>query len=238
MVEPGISIVVPVLYEQDTIAGLLRHLRQIDGENDSVEIIVVDGDPRGGTIRRIEDDGVVTMTSKPWRSRQMNAGAAVARGDILLFLHADTLLPRNALIEITDALREERYVGGAFRMRFDSDRPVYRFMSAFVTLRSRWNGLPYGDQSIFIRRDYFERSGGYREIPVMEDVELVGRIRRAGGRLKILDATVQTSRRRMEAEGVARRALLNWMMTILYRFGVSPEKLVRFYTEDYRLRED
>jgi rSAM/selenodomain-associated transferase 2 len=237
MARPEISIVVPVLYEQDTIAGLLEQLRGIDAE-EICEVIVVDGDPEGGTIRRIEHGRVVTLTSQPWRSRQMNAGATAARGHTLVFLHADTLLPRNALSEINDVLRDDRFVGGAFRLKFDSDRFVYRFMSAFVTLRSRCNRLPYGDQSIFVRREFFERIGGYREIPIMEDVEFVRRTRKFGGRLKILDSTVQTSCRRMEAEGVAKRALKNWMMTILYSLGVSPEKLVRFYTEDYRLKKD
>jgi rSAM/selenodomain-associated transferase 2 len=237
MAKPEFSIVVPVLYEQDTVAGLLEQLRGIDGD-DSCEVIVVDGDPEGGTIRQIDDERVVTMTSLPWRSRQMNAGAAAARGDVLIFLHADTLLPRNALSGIDRALQDDRYAGGAFRLKFASNRTIYRLMSGFVTVRSRWNRLPYGDQSIFVRREIFERIGGYREIPIMEDVEFVRRIRRTGGRLKILDSHVRTSCRRMEAEGIAKRVLQNWMITVLYNLGVAPEKLVKFYTEKYRLKSD
>jgi rSAM/selenodomain-associated transferase 2 len=237
MARPDLSIVVPVLYEEDTIAGLLEHLRGIDAEK-RCEVIVVDGDPAGGTIRRIEDDRVVKMTSRQWRSRQMNAGAAAACGDTLIFLHADTRLPRNALTDIDRVLHDDRHVGGAFRLRFDSDRFIYRIMSGFVTVRSRWNRLPYGDQALFVRREFFERIGGYREVPIMEDVEFVRRIRRSGGRLKIVDSSVRTSCRRMEAEGIARRVLQNWMLTVLYNFGVSPEKLVKYYTEDYRLKTD
>jgi rSAM/selenodomain-associated transferase 2 len=237
MASPEISIVVPVLYEQDTIGGLLGQLRVIDGK-ESCEIIVVDGDPEGGTIRLIEDKRIVTMTSQPWRSRQMNAGAAAARGRTLVFLHADTYLPQNALTEIDAVLRDDRFDGGAFQLQFDSGRIVYRFMSRFVTLRSRWNRLPYGDQAIFVRRRYFERIGGYRDIPIMEDVEFVRRIRRFGGKLKILDSTVRTSCRRMEAEGIAKRVLQNWMVTVLYGLGVSPEKLARFYTDNYRRKKD
>jgi hypothetical protein len=111
-------------------------------------------------------------------------------------------------------------------------------MSRFVTLRSKLNHLPYGDQAIFVRRRVFERLGGYREIPIMEDVELVRRARSSGVRMKILDSTVQTSCRRMEAEGVAKRALQNWMISALYALGVKPEKLVRFYSEDYRRNRD
>jgi len=237
MASPDLSIVVPVLYEEETIAGLIDHIRGIDTDK-RCEVIVVDGDPRGGTIGRIDDERVVTMISPRWRSRQMNAGAAAARGAVLIFLHADTRLPHSSLTDIDRVLQDDRYVGGAFRLEFDSDRFVYRLMSGFVTVRSRWNRLPYGDQALFFRRDFFARLGGYSEIPVMEDVDIVRRVRRGGGRLKILDSTVRTSCRRMEAEGIARRVLQNWMMTILYNLGASPEKLVKYYTEDYRLKSD
>ena len=232
---PDFSIVVPVLYEEDTIAGLLEHIGGLDGA-ERCEVIVVDGDPAGGTIGTIQDDRVVTMTSPRWRSRQMNAGAAAARSATLIFLHADTLLPPGALSDIDAALSSDEIVGGAFRLRFDSDRFIYRVMSGFVTVRSRWNRLPYGDQAIFLRRGHFERIGGYSEIPLMEDVEIVRRVRRLGGRMKILDSFVRTSCRRLEAEGLARRVLQNYMISILYAAGVSPEKLVRFYSEDYRLK--
>ena len=231
---PDYSIVVPVLYEQETIEDLIDHLVTIENFT-RCELIVVDGDPEGGTIRKISSDRVIKLVSPPGRSRQMNAGAAAASGDILIFLHADTCLPEGALAEIGSVLAAGASAAGAFRLSFDSDRFIYRFMSYFVTLRSRWNHLPYGDQAIFIRRDFFEKIGGYKDIPIMEDVDIVRRIRRAGGDLKILDSAVRTSCRRMEAEGITHRVLQNWMMTILYNLGVSPHKLARFYSEDYRL---
>jgi rSAM/selenodomain-associated transferase 2 len=232
---PDFSIVVPVLYETGTIGGLLRHIRRLDA-GERCEVIVVDGDPAGGTIETVDDPRAKTLVCAPWRSRQMNAGAAAASGDVLIFLHADTRLPDCALSDIERVAASR--VGGAFRLRFDSDRLIYRVMSGFVTIRSRWNRLPYGDQAIFIRRDYFERIGGYREIPIMEDVEFVRRIRRLGGRLEILDSSVVTSRRRMESEGVAKRVIQNWMISVLYNLGVSPEKLVKYYSEAYRLKKD
>lgn len=232
---PEFSIVVPVLYEEDTVSGQLEHIYSLDGA-DRCEVIVVDGDPAGGTIGTIEDDRVVTMTSPRWRSRQMNAGAAAARGGTLIFLHADTVLPHDALSDIDATLSGGEFDCGAFRLRFDSDRFIYRLMSGFVTIRSRWNRLPYGDQAIFFRRGYFERIGGYSEIPLMEDVEIVRRVRRLGGRMKIQDSFVRTSCRRLEAEGVARRVLKNYLISVLYAVGVSPEKLVRYYSEDYRLK--
>jgi rSAM/selenodomain-associated transferase 2 len=234
-VAPQYSIVVPVLYEQDTIVGLLDHVETIDG-NRNCQLIVVDGDPAGGTIGKISNHAVITLVSPPGRSRQMNAGAAVATGEILIFLHADTCLPRGALAEI-DRVLSRGAVAGAFRLCFDSDRFIYRLMSFFVTLRSRWNHLPYGDQAIFIRRDFFEKIGGYKDIPIMEDVDIVRRIRRIGGNLQILDSAVRTSNRRLEAEGITRRVLKNWMMMILYNLGVSPRRLARFYSEEYRRTE-
>ncbi len=226
------SIVVPVLYEQDTIGGLLDHIATINGF-ERCQLIVVDGDPKGGTIGRISDDRVIKLVSPPGRARQMNAGAAKATGDVLIFLHADTSLPQGALADIDSALTPGT-AAGAFRLCFDSDRFIYRLMSFFVTKRSRWNRLPYGDQAIFVRRDFFEKIGGYKDIPIMEDVEIVRRIRRSGGNLRILDSAVRTSSRRLEAEGITRRVLKNWMMTILYNLGVSPHKLARFYSEEYR----
>jgi rSAM/selenodomain-associated transferase 2 len=229
---PDFSIVVPVLYEQHAIAGFLEDLGRIRGY-DRCELIVVDGEPDGGTINGISDDRVVTVRSRPGRARQMNAGAAVARGDVLLFLHADTRLPADALAAVERAL--DGSDAGAFRLTFDSKRLIYRVMAGFVTIRSRWNRLPYGDQALFMRRPFFEELGGYSDIPIMEDVDIVRRIRRAGGRLEILNATVRTSCRRMEAEGLLRRVALNWMMTVLYNLGVSPHKLARFYRDDYRI---
>lgn len=230
---PDFSIVVPVLYERDSIGVLLEHIRRLDTGN-RCEVIVVDGEPNGGTIEMIEDDQVVKMISRPWRSRQMNAGAAAARGDVLVFLHADTFLPDKALSDIDAVVCNSDRVGGAFRLRFDSDRPTYRLISLFVTLRTRVNRQPYGDQALFLRRKYFEKIGGYREIPLMEDVEIVRRIRRSGGRIDILASSVRTSSRRMEAEGIIRRVIKNWLITVLYNLGVSPDKLVRYYTESYR----
>jgi rSAM/selenodomain-associated transferase 2 len=229
---PDISIVIPVLYEADTIGDTLEHVRKIES-GDRFQVIVVDGDPGGGTIETITRNDVMTLVSRPWRSRQMNAGAAAASGGILLFLHADTLLPDTVFSDIVHVVRGGS-VGGAFRLRFDSNRLVYRIMSGFVTIRSRLNRLPYGDQAIFLRRDYFQEIGGYDEIPLMEDVEIVRRIRRLGGRLTILDTAVRTSCRRMESEGIAKRVVQNWLISILYNFGASPEKLVKYYTEDYR----
>lgn len=232
---PDFSIVIPVLHEVGTINGLLEHIRSLDGA-ERCEIIIVDGDPEGETIRTIAGKDAVKIVSSTGRSRQMNAGAAVARGEVIVFLHADTFLPGTAFSDIDGALAKERCEAGAFRLRFDSRRWIYRVMSAFVSLRTSWNRLPYGDQAIFIRRRFFEEIGGYKPIPLMEDVELMRRIRNSGRPIAMVNACVTTSCRRMQAEGILRRILLNWMITVLYNMGVPPERLTRFYTEDHRLK--
>jgi GT2 family glycosyltransferase len=159
----------------------------------------------------------------------MNAGVRRARGEVLVFLHADTFLPVTALSDISTALENTSVVGGAFAHRFDSPRPAYRLVSAFVTAMTRWNRLPYGDQAIFVRRGYFEAIGGFAEIDIMEDQELVRRIRRRGDRVVLLRAAVRTSPRRLEAEGMVQRIVKNWAMTVMYSLGVSPRRLSRYY---------
>jgi rSAM/selenodomain-associated transferase 2 len=177
---PRISVVIPVLHEADWIDGVIAHTRGLPGGGDC-EVIVVDGDPAGDTLAAVAQTGVTGMRAERGRSRQMNAGAAAARGEVLLFLHADTFLPPSAFADVAACLADPACDGGAFRHRFDSPRTVYRLMSALVTLRSRWTRLPFGDQAIFLRRAFFESIGGFAPIPVMEDVELVRRIRRRGG---------------------------------------------------------
>lgn len=225
---PDFSIVVPVLHEQNTIGRFVDDLESIH-QFDRCELVVVDGDPGGGTVGEIEGGRAVTLISPPGRSRQMNAGAAASIGRVLVFLHADTRLPAGALTDIDGALAGGAADAGAFRLAFDSPRFVYRLIAATATLRSRWRLLPYGDQALFIRRRLFENLGGFADIPVLEDVDLVGRIRRSGAGLTILDSAVRTSTRRLDSEGIVRRVTLNWILMILYNLGVSPHRLARFY---------
>ena len=159
----------------------------------------------------------------------MNAGAALAHEDVIVFLHADTALPDAAFFDIATALDDTGIVGGAFAHRFDSPRIAYRIMSAAISMVTRINHLPYGDQGVFIRRSYFESIGGFASIDIMEDQELVRRIRRRGGRMRVLRSHARTSCRRLAVEGIVRRVFKNLFMTILYDIGVSPTRLVRYY---------
>jgi rSAM/selenodomain-associated transferase 2 len=227
------TCIVPVWHEATTAPALIRQIRALDGGGDC-EVIVVDGDPEGPTLRCIDDAGSVKLTAPRGRALQMNAGAAIASGEILVFLHADTRLPDSFFCDM-DHVIETGAVAGAFRLRFDSPRAIYRIMSWFVTARSRLTREPYGDQAVFMRREYFHRLGGYAPIPIMEDVELVRRIRRSGGRLAMARSSVITSSRRMEARGAMRQVLRNAVITLLYNIGVSPRVLSRWYTDCHRI---
>jgi rSAM/selenodomain-associated transferase 2 len=225
---PALSLVIPVLNEADTINETIHHIREMDADR-RVEIIVVDSDPAGSTISAIKDEGVRTVAAEKGRARQMNRGAAIASGDVLLFLHADTRLPPNAFGMIRSKMDGKRHVGGAFDLGFDTKRTIFRITESYVHLRTRLTRIPFGDQAIFIRRDYFEQLGGYREIPILEDVELMKRIRKRGDAIGIIPAKVLTSVRRYEQEGVLYATLRNWLLQISYALGMSPDRLAKWY---------
>lgn len=222
------SIIVPVLNEADQINPLIEHIHS-QGFRRLYEVIVVDGDQQGGTIRIIQDKDVIAITTEKGRGRQMNAGAAVARGEILIFLHADTTLPDNALGKISQTLQDRDYVGGAFDLKIDSDRLFLKYVSARARLRSRWNRIPYGDQAIFIRKKYFDQIGGYKEIPLMEDIDLMRRIKKDGKQIVILHDKVITSARRWESEGALYTTLRNQILVRLFYLGINPHRLAKYY---------
>lgn len=225
---PGISVVIPVLNEARSINALIAHVRSL-APVDAVEIVVVDGDRAGSTLRAIGHPLVVTAIAEAGRASQMNHGAALATGGVLLFLHADTFLPRNAFALIREAMEDRRCCAGCFDLGIDSDRKVFRITEHYVALRTRITRIPFGDQAVFMRKDDFERIGGYRCIPIMEDVELMGRIRKRGGKLRIVPGKVRTSARRWEQDGIVLGTLRNWALQLLYVAGVPPERLARFY---------
>jgi len=222
------SIVIPVLNEQDQINSLIEHLHSQSYEA-ACEIIVADGDPQGRTIKVIRDENVTSLTSKRGRAYQMNAGAELAHGEVLIFLHADTKLPPNALEKISQVLEDAKYVGGAFDLGIDSDSLLLKYIAARTRFRSRLNRIPYGDQAIFIRRSYFDKIGRFKDIPLMEDVELMRRIKKRGDEIFILRDRVKTSARRWEKEGTFYTTLKNRLLVGLYYVGVSPDKLAKYY---------
>ena len=225
---PLVSVIIPVLREAHQLDSLIDHLSQI-ADGLPVELIVVDGSPDGETLKAISREGVRLLTAPAGRAVQMNAGAAAASGDFLLFLHADTRLPRGAFRRIAETLSDGRHVAGAFDLRYGSTRPSIRLIAGVACIRSRLTRIPYGDQAQFFRRDYFEILGGFSDIPLMEDVEIMRRIKDRGERIFILPEPVISSARRQEKEGVVYCTLRIWAIITLYFLGMSPERLVRFY---------
>ena len=223
-----ISVIIPVIKEAEQISDTLQAL-QSDASGVPYEVIVIDGDPAGDTIARISDESIVRLIAPRGRAIQMNEGAARASGDILLFLHADTILPKNAFSKIAAALADGRYVGGAFDLGIANARLIFRLTGWCASLKHRLTRIPYGDQAIFLRRAYFESLGGYTAIPLMEDVEIMKRIKRRGDRIVIVPDTVTTSSRKWEKDGVLYTIFRNWALQALYLFGVPADKLVKYY---------
>ena len=168
------------------------------------------------------------LASPRGRASQMNAGARAALGDVLLFLHADTLLPDGALAAVEAAVGDPGIVAGRFDVRFDNSRLLFRMISWFMNQRSRWSGISTGDQAIFVCRKPFDALGGYPDIPLMEDVELCRRLKRRG-QMAALRLCVTTSARKWEREGAVRTILLMWALRLLYVLGVPPARLHRWY---------
>lgn len=224
----SISVIIPVLNEGEQINEMLNSLNDA-AAGLQFEVIVADGDPSGGTVRHIADSRVVTLIAQRGRASQMNAGALRASGDILLFLHADTHLPGNAFARIMKILEDDRLIGGAFDLGIDNNRLIYKIIGHVASWKHRLTRVPYGDQAIFMRRSYFMDLGGYPEIPLMEDVELMKRVKCKGGRIAILPEAVTTSSRKWEKDGVVYTVLRNWMLQTLYLMGIPAHQLVKFY---------
>ncbi len=225
-----LSIVIPVRDEAGTLPVTLARLQAL--RRAGHEVLVVDGGSRDGTPAVVEGLADALLHSRPGRARQMNAGAAQARGEVLLFLHADTRLPEEAVTAIAAAL-----AGGAswgrFDVRLSGDDWRLRIIERLMNLRSCLTGMATGDQALFVRRDVFERIGGFPDQPLMEDLELSRRLKRRG-RPACLRPPVITSSRRWESRGVLRTVLLMWSLRLAWFLGVSPRRLVRFYYPGWR----
>jgi rSAM/selenodomain-associated transferase 2 len=215
-----ISVVIPTLDEAGTVAAAVAAARTaLPG----CEVIVVDAGSGDGTAAAAEAAGAIVVTETGSRGAAMNHGARLASGDVLLFLHADTALPDGADAAVAATL--DRRCAGAFRIRFDRRRPL---TERLVNLRSRALGIVYGDQAIFCTRAAFERTGGYRPIPIMEDCDLAARLRRECG-LALAPLAVTTSARRHRHAGGVRTAARSWLIQLLYALRVPPERLARRY---------
>ncbi len=218
------AIIVPVLDELRQLPALAVQLRRLAAD---AEIAVVDGGSSDGTREALTALGVAVVDAPRGRAQQMNAGARATRAPILLFLHADTRLPDGALAAVAAAI-DAGAAGGCFRLRIDSRDPRLALAAHIINLRSRLLPSASGDQAIFVRRDLFDRLGGYRELALCEDLDLVARLRRHG-RFVLADGEVATSARRWHAHGVTRTIALMWTLRLGYHLGVSPRLLARWY---------
>jgi rSAM/selenodomain-associated transferase 2 len=222
------SIIIPVIHESEIINTLLKSLKQLETD-EPYEIIIVDGSSTKDTLQVIADKTIIKCSCQQGRGRQMNAGAAHASGDILVFLHADTFLPTNALLLIQKTLQNKQFVGGAFTLKILSPKFFLKMIAAVSTFRSQITHVPYGDQVIFLRKYYFDAVRGYQDIPLMEDVDLMRRIKKKKGEIIILPTPVITSDRRWSQEGLYYTALRDTIIIFLYWCGMPAEKLARFY---------
>jgi rSAM/selenodomain-associated transferase 2 len=221
-----LSIIVPVLNEGEGIGGALDALADLRALG--TEVIVVDGGSRDATIQRARLRADRVIVAPRGRARQMNAGVEKAAGDVLLFLHADTRLPADVDHVVLNGLERSGRVWGRFDVRIDSRHPLLFAVARLMNLRSRLTGIATGDQAIFARRDAFRAAGAFAEIPLMEDIALCKRLKRASRPLCLRERAV-TSGRRWETNGVVRTVLLMWHLRLAYFFGADPQSLARQY---------
>ena len=194
---------------------------------ENIEVIVVDGGSQDNTIEIVQSYNFKVMVAVGGRAQQMNVGAAAASGEILLFLHADTLLPPGFDTLVRQVFGADT-AAGAFQLQIDSPLWSLRLIELGVNWRSRWLQMPYGDQAIFLRAAVFHQLGGFPQLPIMEDFELMRRLRRRGT-IVIVPVPVLTSARRWLRHGVVKTTLLNQIIILSYLLGVSPKRLVRWY---------
>jgi len=226
-----LSVIVPMLDEECAIAATLDAIRAAASTTEpDAEVIVVDGGSadRSVEIARPRCDRLIE--ARRGRGRQMNAGAAESSGDVIAFVHADTIVPASFARDIDLALRDTRVAGGRFDVVFDHRSPALKMVSTMISLRSRLMRSATGDQAIFVRREVFEQLGGYAEIDLCEDVDFARRMRSLG-RVACLRSRVITSARRWRRDGVLRTIVRMWIIKSLFLAGVSPDRLKRYYAE-------
>ena len=220
-----LSIVIPTLNEAEQIAATLGAAAA-----PGVEILVVDGGSADATVDLARAAGATVLTAGRGRARQMNAGAAAADGDALLFLHADTRLPAGFDAAVAAALADPAVVGGRFDVRLEPSTPWLDLVAALINRRSRWSRIGTGDQALFVRRAVFEAMGGFPDLPLMEDLAFSIALKRRGG-IACLRQTVATSSRRWLRDGPLRTVLLMWWLRFLFWCGVPAERLKRRYAD-------
>lgn len=222
----SVSIVIPIYNEAEAAQEAVNAARRLlRGRGD--EVILVYGSPAAGSQEDLRGESFVKLHSLPGRGRQMNTGARAARGDILLFLHSDTRLQDNALDLVSQAVAAGCRCG-AFRLKIEPSNAWLRFVAFTANIRNLVTGTPYGDQAIFSTRELFWQLGGYRELPLMEDLDFTERAKSVCGRVWILNGYAVTSARRWQKEGMLRTTVMHQLLLTLRRAGCAPEAIQRF----------
>lgn len=220
-----ISVIIPAIDEAPLIGAAVSSAVRAGAD----EVILSDGGSRDGTPQIAQRHGARVVTTVPGRARQQNAGARAAAGDILLFLHADCCLPETGVSEIREQLTAKKAcVAGYFRQRIDDPRRIYRWIESGNLLRAQMLRWVYGDQAIFVRTTVFHDVGGFPDLPLMEDLFLMKRLRTPGQLVRI-ETPLLVSARRWKHHGTLRQTLRNWTMLVAVHLGVSPSLLARFY---------
>ena len=218
-----ISVIIPVLNEAKILdRSLSRLTHQLQGH----ELIIVDGGSTDETSLIAKRYGQVILAERG-RARQSNAGAAVAKGDILLFLHADVWLDTGAIEGVETAI-SSGYVGGAFKQRIEGDHPLYRWIERAANFRAKRLRIFYGDGGIFVSRTYFDQIGGFPDIPIMEEVRFSRKLCQHG-EVTLVEPGIHISARRWQKNGILRTTLTNWFITLLYLLRVPPNHLAKLY---------
>ncbi len=219
-----VSVVIPTLNEEALIGRTVGRCLDYG----AAEVIVADGGSRDQTVKKAAHQGAITVVCPQGRAVQMNAGARLATGSVLLFLHADSLVDPGFVEAMMAALNQSNVHGGAFSMELDDTAWLFRLIAFLSNGRARLLGLPYGDQGIFVRREAFEDLGGYKPIPLLEDLEFAQRLKKRG-KLVMLRHRLVSSARRWRVEGVLKVTLRSWGIGLAYGLGVSPERLAKLY---------
>lgn len=220
----SISVIIPTLNEAPNVKQLLPYLKNID---QNIEIIVSDGNSSDNTIEEAKSLARVVRAPR-CRGVQMNAGAGVAYGDILWFLHADCRPHPDSTTAVRQALADPRVVGGGFEYNFDHSLWIFRLPEITSNFKNRLLKLLFGDMGIFVRKDVFEKMGGYRELPLMEDMDFCKRLKKMG-RIVILPQRVNTSARRWMEEGIWINVVRNTLLKMAWTIGVKPRILAKWY---------
>ncbi len=218
-----VSIIISAYREEDKVLKLVNMLSPAA----DVQLVAVLAEGDDETLEP-QKNKAVTIRAQRGRARQMNAGAKVATGGILLFLHADTVIDPVSFDNVRSALNKSNVAGGAYRIKIDAPSKGYEFLSAIVNFRSKWFKAPYGDQALFIKRSIYDKIGGFDDVPIMEDVRFVKAMKRLGS-LELLDDVAITSARKWESEGPVYMTLRNWSILLVHKAGINPEILVKWY---------